>query len=665
MSGIVLRQTLGSTSPSTWLSSPDLMPFCAPVADTSFLTALYGTAFAQPPLSAQANQVYVRGKNSGTGAASATVSLYWVEHSTGSSDPILTPKNWTSTGFTVGGNAGNAVSVQAANAGDVVLAASALTWTPTALQSQFGHYVLIAWVDGGGTPPPDFSTMPKFANLQAVGTYVASQPSLVMLDTSYSGMFARQYQDQTPVTSAPDATWTNSPDLIAYTGQAAYDPTLLKRTFDWSTHQPPVAGQGSNLYLRGVDTSAKGTSARVSFFYAVNNPGASPNPLLDPTTWKSDGMTVGGTTQNYVDIKSLAGGDLMVNDTPLVWTPAAAPPAGATYALIAWVDNWGGNNPPPFASLTKFSSQAALNSFLAGVGTMVLWDGTYDGLFVRQFSGQTASQPGTGAQTSPDIISTGVNPAPNAALFTDPGQYDSGAVSAAVSSGVPNFIYLRVKNPNNGARRARVYLYAGDTATPALGGLQTGGFTVAGAPQNWVDLEADAANEILVSTVPVVWVPPVPQPGSIQPFLLTYVDGSDDPQPPDFSVVGYGQLSAVQLFVGTQPQLSWVAVTVTAPSSAPTFAKQFAFTPPSAGSYYLGVQLQNMPSDGTFTVGAPGPDSANTLVMPSFHAPSPNAAVVWKVAFPAGFASSLVLSYWQGQTVPSNAGATLVLVPAP
>lgn len=98
MSGITLRQTLGAISPTTWSSSPDLMPFAAPVSDTSFLTTLYGTAFAQPPLPGQANEVYVRGKNDGTGAASATVSLYWVEHVSGFGDPLLTRSNWTSWG---------------------------------------------------------------------------------------------------------------------------------------------------------------------------------------------------------------------------------------------------------------------------------------------------------------------------------------------------------------------------------------------------------------------------------------------------------------------------------------------------------------------------------------------------------------------------------------
>lgn len=556
------------------------------------------------------------------------------------------------------------MTLQAANAGDVVLAPAPLTWTPTALTSQFGRYYLIAWVDGGGNPPPDFSAMTTpLANTKALAAYVAATPSLMLLDTSYSGMLARQYPDQSPAVSAPDATWNSSPDLIAYTGQAAYDPTLLNRSLSWSTHQPPVAGQGSNLYLRGVNTASVGTDAKVSFFYAVNNPSASPNPLLDPSTWKSDGITVGGATGNTVEIPSNAMGDLMLNATPVVWTPGSAPAAGTTYAIIAWIDNYGGSNPPPFASLAPFSSTAALDSYLAGVGNVVLWDGSYGALFVRQFTGQTAAQPGTGAQTSPDIISTGAAPAQNAATFTDASQYASAVVAGAVTTGVPNFVYLRVINPGNAAQRVRVYLYAGINSAPSLNGLSTGAFTVAGQAQNWVDLEADTANEILVSTVPVVWVPPTT--GTDQPFLLTYVDGSDDPQPPAFNEVGYGSLGAVTQFVATQPQLSWVAVTNTAPTTVPTFTHQYPVSVTSAGNYYLGIQMTNMPADGTFTVGVPGPDAADTLVAPVFHAPTPNAAVVWKVTFPAGFATSLAVSYWQGSTQPSGAGTTLVVVPAP
>ena len=49
-------------------------------------------------------------------------------------------------------------------------------------------------------------------------------------------------------------------------------------------------------------------TAKVSFFYAVNKPGAT-NPLFNPSTWKSEAMTVGGAAGNAVTIAGHAVGD--------------------------------------------------------------------------------------------------------------------------------------------------------------------------------------------------------------------------------------------------------------------------------------------------------------------------------------------------------------------
>lgn len=655
MTGLGMRQALGTppaTSLAAWMFTPDLMPFTAAATDTGLLTTRYDTAFAQAPIPGSGNYVYARASNSGTGAQTGTVYLYWAQHNpyAGPSSPLLDPTTWAQSGFSVNGTATNSVSIQAQTAGEVVLAAAPLVWTPTALSSEVNRYVLLAWLDPGGSPPPDFSTMPRFAKLDALRQYVEGQPNLVMLDTAYSGMFARQYLDQSSAVSAPDATWNSSPDLMLYQ-QPPFDPKLLLRALNWSVHQPPATGAQNNLYLRGFNSSAGSLTTHVSFFYAVNSPTSSPNPLLDPSTWKTCGA---------VDITSNSPGDQMINTTPVTWQPPAGPPSGSTYAVIAWIDNTGGSNPPPFGSLPAFSSASSFAEYVQGVRNLVLWDGEYDGLFVRQFAGQTAAQAGTGAQTSPDIIVSGVAAAQDTSAYVR--TYSAGTLANAVVTGVPNLVYLRVINPNNRAQNARVYLFSGDTATPSVSALSQSGFKVAGQTQNWVDLKADTLNEVLVSTVPIVWVPPPP---TKQQFLVTYVDGSANPQPPDFSTVFYVTLAAMTEFIAAQPQLSWVGVTSTKPSPAPTFTSQLPVTVTSGGTYYVGVQFQNMPVDGSFTASMPGPDAADTVVVPSFHPPSPNASVLWKVTYPAGFETSLVLSYWQGATQPENATATLLTLPAP
>lgn len=662
--GIVMRQALGTppaTSPAAWLFSPDLLPFTAPVADTGLLTTRYDTGFAQAPVPGQANSLYVRGQNRSAASQKATVHLWSVQHNplAGPFSDLLTPANWDATQFSA-----PTVSISAANQNDVALGAAPLVWTPPEQAAITSEYVLIAWLDGGGNPPPDWSTMQPFTKLDALRQYVEGNPSLVMLDTAYQGMFVRQDPGQGSRVSSPGATWNRSPDLILYSGAPAYDTTLLKRATDWSVHQPATVGQ-NDLYLRGVNTASSTVTARISFFYAVNTPGAN-NPLLSPAGWKSDAMTVGGTAQNYVTATGNASGDFMLNSQPLVWQPAAAPPPGSTYAVIAWIDNTNGSAPPPFASLPAFASLASLGEYVQGVRNMVLWDGSFGGLFVRQFAGQTAAQPGTGALTSPDIIVTGAAAAQDAGAFTAAASYSPGTISNAAVTGVPNFVYLRAINPNNGTQKARVYLYSGDTATPNLGNVTSQGFTVAGNPQNWVDLSADKQNQVLVSTVPVVWVPTSPASSQSRQFLLAYVDGSGDPQPPDFGVVGYLTLDAITTFVATQPQLSWVQVTNTPPSPQPSFATQYGVAAATAGRYLVGLQFTNLPVDGSVTVSIPGPDAADTLVIPSFHPPSPNAVAAWAVTYPAGFQTSAAVSYWAGATTPpTGANATLFMIAYP
>ncbi|HKO19666.1 MAG TPA: hypothetical protein VJU82_12345 [Acidobacteriaceae bacterium] len=667
--GINMRQALGTppaTAPAAWLYSPDVLPFTSAASDTTLLTTRYDTPFSQAPMPTQGNYVYVRGKNASTASQTATVYLYSVQHNplAGMFSDFLSPSNWDSSPFTVGGTAGNSVKMTAANQNDVVLGATPLIWTPPAQESVTSEYILIAWIDPGGSPPPNFSSMQPFKKLDDVRQYVESQPNLVMLDTGYNGMFARQYSGQPSRYSVPGATWNSSPDIILYNGQPAYDTTLLQRALDWSVHQPAGTG-ANNLYIRGFHTSPGALTARVSFFYAVNNAGTNPNPLLTPANWKSDAMTVGGTAQNFVSITSNAPGDFMMNNTPVVWQPAAAP-AGSTYAVIAWIDNTGGSNPPPFASLPAFSSLSSLAEYVQGNRNIVFWDGSVGGAFIRQFPGQTSSQPGTGALTSPDIIVAGTAAAQDASVYTGAGSYQPGTVSNAVTTGVPNFIYLRAINPNNGASSARVYLYVGDTTSPGLGALSPQGFTVGGKVQNWVDLQATSQNQVLVSTVPIVWVPPAPGAAQTQ-FLLSYIDSSPNPQPPDFENIGYVRLDAVTQFVATQPQLSWVSVTNTAPNPKPTFTYQYpnpAAPIATAGKYMVGVQFVNIPIDGTVTVSIPGPDAANTVVVPAFHPPSPNAAVVWTATYPANFSLSAAVSYWQGNNAPpQGANVTFVLVP--
>ncbi|HET9532456.1 MAG TPA: hypothetical protein VFQ92_19010 [Blastocatellia bacterium] len=89
---------------------------------------------------------------------------------------------------------------------------------------------------------------------------------------------------------------------------------------------------------------------------------------------------------------------------------------------------------------------------------------------------------------------------------------------------------------------------------------------------------------------------------------------------------------------------------------------QYPLTATSAATQqYVGIQFENIPTDGTVSISIPGPDAADTIVNTSMHIPDPNAVVVWHVSYPANFENSIVLNYWQGSTAPP-AGANITTI---
>ena len=120
--------------------------------------------------------------------------------------------------------------------------------------------------------------------------------------------------------------------------------------------------------------------------------------------------------------------------------PAAAPPAGATYAVLALDrQHRGGRAAPPFGSLTRFSSLTSRSATTSmEFGNLVLWDGTYDGLSGSASFGfvLTAAEPGTGAMTSPDIVISGMAAAQDASSpETTASSNNSGTLSATAYVG--------------------------------------------------------------------------------------------------------------------------------------------------------------------------------------------------------------------------------------
>jgi hypothetical protein len=432
---------------------------------------------------------------------------------------------------------------------------------------------------------------------------------------------------------------TNSPDLIVTGTSAAFDPGSLTDpdAYGWYFSQALVPGSANYVYVRGINDSPAGTQqARVYLYYATSD------QLLDPAQWQSSGFTVGGVTQNYVTLRALSQYQLVATDPPARWTPPKPPGSGTTYFLISWADNSATPVPPTWPA-TPFASLAALGAYVREHAAMAVLDTVYRGAFLRQYPGQTVLSGGAGALTSPDIVVSGPLAAQDASAYTTASSYGSTALSATAALGVRNFIYIRAVNTAAGPATARVYLYWATAADCSPPGWRATNFTFAGRDRNWVDLKADTEGEVMVSTVPLVWLAPTT--ATDPPVLIAYADNSAGPRPPDFRAFGYLNGKAAGQFVAGHPQLAWLEVT----GQAVPVPAMTSLTPLSAGRgagyYTVLATFTDIPVGGTLSVSVPGATAASTWVDESVSNRLPTQGVGRAMRYPGHFQTSAVLTY--------------------
>jgi hypothetical protein len=446
---------------------------------------------------------------------------------------------------------------------------------------------------------------------------------------------------------------TQSPDLIVT--DAGETLTSLLRNMEayltWYFSQAPVPGSANSLYVRGISSGNVGAQRARVYLYWV-----SAEDLLNPAKWDSSGFTVDGTAQNHVQLSTVSLNQIVT--AAMGWTPPAG--IGTRYFLISWTDNSVDPHPPQWPS-EPFADRAAFDAYVAQHDcSMAVLDTVYRGAFLRQFPGQTVFQGGTGARTSPDLIVSGAAAARDAAHFATPGSYNPGKISGTAASGVRNFVYIRALHTTDGPARARVYVYWARTSNVSPTSWNRTNFTFAGRPQNWVDLHAAAGNDVMVSTVPLVWSAPL----SGDVLLAAYADSSPNPQPPNFTPFGFLDPDTVAKFVASSPRLSWLTITGQQVPT-PTMTSQ---TPLTAGtgnnSLYVGARFTDVPVGGTLSLSVPGPDAASTIVVDSMRVPDPEALVAWPVTYPDDFQTSAVISYYEDST-PGDGSIVATMVPRP
>jgi hypothetical protein len=192
---------------------------------------------------------------------------------------------------------------------------------------------------------------------------------------------------------------------------------------------------------------------------------------------------------------------------------------------------------------------------------------SYSGFFLRDALGDTPTSPAGAWTNSPDIIPAGLQP------LADPSEPVSQAGYARdegqpVRDGSVNYIYVRALN-TGGAATARIWLFYTD-ASLALWpqNWQYEGIQVAGAQANYVEIAANSANQIVLSSPPFQWTPARPRSHYCLIAIAENAPLSNPPTPP-LPQQPFGTFDELAAFVQGNPNVGWRGVVDITGSAAP------------------------------------------------------------------------------------------------
>jgi len=300
---------------------------------------------------------------------------------------------------------------------------------------------------------------------------------------------------------------------------------------------------------------------------------------------------------------------------------------------------------------------------------------TYQGIFMREYVGQTADAARTGWSQSPDIIPWGTGQTTDdlttpQSYATDPSQGHTVTMQAW------NYVYLRGVNTAPGPQDAKIYLYYVESALLLWpcdwrgGPVQPMGtpdpnMMLSGLAQNFVPVHAAAQNQVVVPNPTLLWYPPAfTQPNSDHYCMVTWVDNGNNP-PPDFSQsAAWGQQELTDFIVG-HPNVT-THNTCDVYAQGPTRSNYTIIkTKDQSLQVYITVTFSNIPADGTFTLNIPGPTPDQNITVARRAVPTDPPTLTYIVTYPPKFQTMVNVQYFQGAT-PVPAGANIkVMAMAP
>lgn len=292
----------------------------------------------------------------------------------------------------------------------------------------------------------------------------------------------------------------------------------------------------------------------------------------------------------------------------------------------------------------------------------------YTGFFVRDYLGQVPNQPPAGPfTTSPDIVFSGKVPTTSGQYVTPQGYTtDYGSI---VFTSVTNFVYPRALNAQSQGSTGRVWFFWVESNLALWPQNWRGDLvTVSGQSANFQPIAASSGNQVSVVSQPFEWTPPVTT-GNYHYVSIVWVENnpSNPPVNPFQGLAPFPSFDAFAQYVLSNPNMGLRDV-VSVNGQAPTWTETVPISGPSpAQLFYVGVQCQNMPTDGMVGFSIPGPSpTIAPIVVPMQPIYNPNLVIMVPVAgWPAGAQSSVTVIYQMGATPPPTGASISVTVTVP
>ena len=303
---------------------------------------------------------------------------------------------------------------------------------------------------------------------------------------------------------------------------------------------------------------------------------------------------------------------------------------------------------------------------------------TANGVFIRHDMGDTPGNNGGTWSACPDIYFSTTSPTDHtpipmdsSKIITDAG-YASGDNGSYVTQGAVNYVYLRARNnaaslsppPQMNPRFWFQYTSSNLAIWPEKwlsSGIQVAGDT--SGSRNYQDgtnitsTTTTAGLPLMVTNEPFLWTPPVLTDGSHYCCIFMAENPLDNPP----WIPNPGAMptwDALMNFVLANDWFGW-RNTQAAQGLGQTWQRAVPLSgPPAGGAAYVGIGCSNMPTDGYFAYTVMGPDGTNVINVPKSPIMSINQQVTNPMVFPPNFNTQVVITYWQGATVPP-AGAKI------